>query len=94
MASLLQIDHPPSWNHCPVLLPYSPHTISVIVPGYLGILIPFLFFSAFLFMYLHKLWMENFEGDVKKQASSVQYSSMYSSAADSPYSSSRSSSYT
>jgi len=66
MTTLLQLDIPPTWNHCPVFLPYVPHTISTIVPGYLGILIPFILFSLYFFIYLYGLWNENFVDDMTR----------------------------
>ena len=72
MTTLLQLNYPPTWNHCPVFLPYDPHTISVIVPGYLGLLFPFLAFSIFFFMYLYDLWKQNFEDDIHANVQNIQ----------------------
>jgi len=63
MSAILNIDSVQQWENCPVLLPFPPHTISSIVPGYLGILIPFILFDIIFFLWIHKLFMENSEHD-------------------------------
>jgi hypothetical protein len=65
MSALLNIDAFYNRDYCPVFLPFSPHTISSIVPAYLGILIPFIIFDIFFFYWLHQLWLENCEYDHK-----------------------------
>jgi len=69
---VLNIHQPLSWNLCPVLLPFSPHTISTILPGYLGILIPFLVFDIFFFMYLYSIFDKNFHADLTYTLQSYQ----------------------
>ncbi len=89
MTTLLQLNYPPTWNHCPVFLPYEPHTISPIVPGYLGLLLPFLVFSIYLFMYLYSMWTKNFDSDVNFPSQSTKPSHLMQNrrahSAESPY---------
>jgi len=60
MAAVLNIDAPLMWDPaCPVLLPLGPITISSIIAASIGIFIPFLIFTLFLFYYLYEMWMQN-----------------------------------
>jgi len=87
-TTVLNIQHLSSWNLCPVLLPFSPHTIATVLPGYLGILIPFIVFDIFFFMYLYSIFENNFHGDLTSALHSYHSDKLVSDRLDSLHNSS------
>lgn len=64
MTSMITIDAYDTWEQCSVLLPFSPHSISPVVPAYLGILLPFILFDIIFFYLIHKVLMKNVGDDI------------------------------
>lgn len=63
MTSFLTIDNTAHWAQIPVLLPFSPHATTSILPAYLGFLLPFVIFDLLFFFYIHSIFMQNVEDD-------------------------------
>jgi len=80
MTSSLTIDNSALWAQIPVLLPFSPHATTSILPAYLGFLLPFVIFDLLFFFYVHSLFMENVEDDYSHKSYNLESAGQYTPA--------------